>query len=280
MKDDVYYFKFDAKTWLSKASKIQVLTFAEKGLFVELCSLCLLNHGSVEDNDFLSRKLSLDKQTFSEMKQALISASVLLSEDGKLSVKFINEQLCEMAEKSQINAVNGRTGGLRTKRKKANAKRTLSESAANHEPLTINHEQEDKKDSSSLKKNAAAGSSQDYPQTADEIITKAVGRGYLMSIEEALRFLSNFNSTGWQIDGKPVREWWKLLDGWKARQAPAQRAAAIKESQRRKQGLPAVEDAKLEDWEFYTDSQGRKFRRPMGSTNPDDFEQVGKCAVL
>ncbi len=119
-----------------------------------------------------------------------------------------------------------------------------------------------------------------YPNDAELVIAKAAERGYLMSMEEALRFLSDMKSMNWQIDGKPVRTWWKLLDGQKVRQSPDQRAAAIKESQRRKKGLPPVEEAKLDQWERYTDAQGRKWKRPLGSTDQDDWEQDGKQAVI
>lgn len=106
----------------------------------------------------------------------------------------------------------------------------------------------------------AAGGKADYPKDIDALIQEAAKRAYLMSVEEAARFINDGQSSGWTIDGRPVKNWRKLLDYCKLKQTPAQRHMAVEESRRRKQGLPAVQTqeeklVKLKDGRLIPESQ-------------------------
>ncbi len=106
----------------------------------------------------------------------------------------------------------------------------------------------------------AAGGKADYPKDTDALIQEAAKRAYLMSVEEAARFINDGQSSGWTIDGRPVKNWRKLLDYCKLKQTPAQRHMAVEESRRRKQGLPAVQTqeeklVRLKDGRLIPESQ-------------------------
>ena len=60
-KSKAYYFKFDATEWLAATSKVHMLSYKEKGLFMELCSLLICENGSIRNDELLHRKLRITK---------------------------------------------------------------------------------------------------------------------------------------------------------------------------------------------------------------------------
>ncbi len=112
MKGKAYYFEFDATIWLSTMSKIQLCTHQEKGIFIDLCALCLLQNGFFEDDEFLAERLKLDKAELSRCLNRLLKLKLLVSSGSRMSVKFILEKLNSMKTYSEKMAENGKKGGV------------------------------------------------------------------------------------------------------------------------------------------------------------------------
>ncbi len=128
--------------------------------------------------------------------------------------------------------------------------------------------------------NPSMNTSKAFPDDIETVIKVAGDRAYCMSIEEAARFLDDMKSANWEIDGRPVTNWRKLLDYRKARQSPAQLRMAVVEHDRRKTGLTPAAAGVLPEYEFYTDKQNIKWQRPFGDESapwelaPDGMKQA------
>ena len=106
-----------------------------------------------------------------------------------------------------------------------------------------------------------------YPTDPEEVVIAAKEGGYIMSLKEAAKFFAVYAAIGWiDRNGFPIRSWRALLPVWQLNQTPEQLANARKEHERRKQGLPTI-DPEEKEWEYYTDAQGRKWRK-----RPDESE--------
>jgi len=110
-KDHAYYFKFIAPTWLASTSKVQLLNYEEKGIFIELCAMLLMENGRIKNDELLHRKLRIEKAKLSNCFNLLFELNLLVSDGKYLSVKFISEALFEMKTKSKILSQNGAKGG-------------------------------------------------------------------------------------------------------------------------------------------------------------------------
>jgi len=60
-EERAYYFRFVAPTWLASTSKIQLLNYEEKGIFIELCAMLLMENGRIRNDEMLHRKMRLEK---------------------------------------------------------------------------------------------------------------------------------------------------------------------------------------------------------------------------
>ena len=106
-----------------------------------------------------------------------------------------------------------------------------------------------------------------YPATPEEVILAAAERSYMMSIVEATNFLATYAAADWTFkDGRTIIKWEVLLDKWKSHQNADQRRDAAEEWQERRAGRDPY---KLTRYEYYTDGQGRKWRRPFGDESAD-----------
>jgi len=117
-KGKAYYFKFDATEWLAATSKVQTLNYEEKGFFIDLCAMLILQKGKIKNDEMLHRQLRISEGKLSNLISLLSKSKLLVSKDGFLSVKFISEAIGEMKKKSMILSENGRKGGRPKSKKK------------------------------------------------------------------------------------------------------------------------------------------------------------------
>lgn len=113
------YFKFTPTEWLT--GDIVYEPYEIQGLFINICALYWQRDGMLKVDEIEKRY----KQATAI--QSLIDRFILVK-DGYISISFLDEQFEERKHISYTNKLNGSKGG---KAKKANAKRTLSESVAN-----------------------------------------------------------------------------------------------------------------------------------------------------
>lgn len=105
------FFKFDALKWLSTSSKVQLLDHAEKGTFIDLLAMCWSENGFFKVDDFLFRKLRVDKGTLTKRLQTLLDLEIISIKNDILSVKFIDSQIQERKEFLEQAKENGKKGG-------------------------------------------------------------------------------------------------------------------------------------------------------------------------
>lgn len=215
--------------WKAETGKVHLLTAAEFGIFVRLCNRIWIKNGAVKNDELLARFLGTTMAELSSAITCYRSLDIICEKDGFLSVKFISEQIAELSDESEKKAVAGHKGA-----------QVRWQSMANKKRIDKIREEENREEKDINTATTAAGGKTDYPKDTDALIQEAAKRAYLMSVEEAARFINDGQSSGWTIDGRPVKNWRKLLDYCKLKQTPAQRHMAVEESRRRKQGLPAT----------------------------------------
>ena len=110
-KTNAYFFKFVAPEWLAASSKVQMLNYEEKGLFIELCAILICEKGRIKHDDLLHRKLRIGKPELSRSLEQFMKLELVVSDGEYLSVKFISEALGEMHEERKKRIENGRKGG-------------------------------------------------------------------------------------------------------------------------------------------------------------------------
>ncbi|MBN2640368.1 MAG: hypothetical protein JXR78_01805 [Victivallales bacterium] len=124
------FLKFRPSKWLSTASKAQLLTHEEKGLFIDLIAMMMTEEikvlsksektekselpkvGNCFFSDFtLPLKLKTEKSKFELLISKLICFGLVFVENGILRSKFIDSCLLEIKSRSEINRENGMRGG-------------------------------------------------------------------------------------------------------------------------------------------------------------------------
>lgn len=119
--DALYYFLFNANIWLSSTGKVQLLSYQEKGIFMELAATAMLNDGRVLVDELLPRRLKLSCDELSKVKQTFILLGICHMEgenDEYLCVDFISKEISKIKELSEIRSKNGRKGGKKVSRER------------------------------------------------------------------------------------------------------------------------------------------------------------------
>jgi len=130
---DLPFFKFNVTEWTQ--GDITLLSLAAQGLFINICCY-YWTRGCKVEYDKLQKRLSYPKSVYSE----LVREGVLKVEDNKVIIEFLDEQLRDRKQRSEINRKNGKKGGLKSSKKKADAKQEVSESVANADKEYLNNE--------------------------------------------------------------------------------------------------------------------------------------------
>lgn len=110
------FFKFDAGAWLT--GKVQLLTPAEKGIFIDLVARIWYENGYLRHTEILHRQLHCDKQTLADALQVYQELDIMTEEDGVLSVKFVLEQIAEREDIVETRRRAGAKGGKQTQANK------------------------------------------------------------------------------------------------------------------------------------------------------------------
>jgi uncharacterized protein YdaU (DUF1376 family) len=216
------YFTFDAMKWLSIDSRVQLLSYEEKGIFIELCARIFCENGVLINDELLHRKMRIEKQLLTNCLNLLSELKLLLFEGNKMSVKFIDEEIKNVYEKSKTYSENGRKGGRPKSKRKLPLK---GNEIKGNEIKDKNKEQLDGKTF-----NIPTGEIKAHPSTVLEVKEEANKIGYAMTDEEAENFMAHYAASNWldRFD-RPVRDWPKLLVRWKnnARNKPMGAGSAI-----------------------------------------------------
>lgn len=118
------WFKFTATNWLS--GSVQLLSDSEKGTYIDLIAMIWKEGGKLDNNKILSRKLRLDYATACDRINSYCELGILQCENGILSIKFIDEQIDlikDRSEKARENAEKRWSKKDRSMQPHANKKR-------------------------------------------------------------------------------------------------------------------------------------------------------------
>jgi hypothetical protein len=164
MAKGFHYFKFIATEWLT--GDICFEDYELQGIFINVCAIYWHRNGDVTINE-LQKRLKTDR---------LISLSdrfISVNESGKITIKFLDEQLLDAGHISKVNSENGAKGGrpkgASNKEKKPTAKRNKSESKAKKTQIELELEL---KIELELNKNKFLESLNDFTQTYDSKMLK------------------------------------------------------------------------------------------------------------
>jgi hypothetical protein len=103
MSKELPYFKFIATEWLTGDIVFEPLDV--QGLFINICAIYWQRDGDLTIAD-LSRRYANSSE-----RLAMLADRYIIVSDGKISIKFLDEQLFERAELSTKNSINGKKGG-------------------------------------------------------------------------------------------------------------------------------------------------------------------------
>jgi len=103
---DKPWFKFTAADWLS--GSIQLLSDAEKGTYIDLIAMIWKNGGVIQNDKILFRKLRIDYSTACDRINSYCELGILECDGIDLSIKFLDNQLEELNEKSKKNSDNAK----------------------------------------------------------------------------------------------------------------------------------------------------------------------------
>lgn len=132
------FFKFVATEWLTGDIVFEPLEV--QGLFINICALYWQRDGDLTLAD-CSKRYANASDSLTKLTDRFI-----LVNDGKILIKFLDEQLIEASHKSKTNAENGKLGGLAKKGK------STKRIAKNSERLPKRSKEEEEKEKELNKK--------------------------------------------------------------------------------------------------------------------------------
>ena len=136
MAKELPYFQFEPAEYLTK--DVSFCSLAAQGLFINICAY-YWQRGCVLTKEQVLRRLDYQKEL-----NELIEEGIIDIYEGKIQIKFLDEQWQKQTEKCRINKQNGSKGGRPKNQNKSelkpNANRNESESKGNRKEEIIKEE--------------------------------------------------------------------------------------------------------------------------------------------
>jgi uncharacterized phage protein (TIGR02220 family) len=129
------YFKFSVTKWLT--GSISTESIEVQGLFIAICSLYWMKKQNGEEltETEIKHRFKIDENnTIQANAWRTLSLRYVSLDVASISIAFLDEQLNYFEKKREINKKNGQKGGLVTKSKSKNKKRSLSDGSAMAKP--------------------------------------------------------------------------------------------------------------------------------------------------
>lgn len=103
MAKELPYFKFEPAEYLTK--DISFCSISAQGLFINICSYYWQRQCSL-NLEQISRRFNYPNEL-----EELINEGIIDVNDNYISIKFLDNQLTDVSEKSKVNSINGSKGG-------------------------------------------------------------------------------------------------------------------------------------------------------------------------
>ena len=103
MAKELPYFKFEPAEYLTK--DISFCSISSQGLFINICSYYWQRQCSLTLEQ-ISRRFNYPTELNELIKEGIIDVS-----DNTIKIKFLDNQLTDVSEKSKTNSINGSKGG-------------------------------------------------------------------------------------------------------------------------------------------------------------------------
>ncbi len=192
---DKPWFKFTANNWLS--GSVQLLTDSEKGTYIDLIAMIWKEGGKLENTKILHRKLRLDNATACDRINSYCELDILHCEDNILSIKFLDSQLNDMADKSQ--------------KAKDNANKRWSKDTPSMPPHANKKRREEKREEEKRKELKSKPKKQFIAPTIEEVKEYCIERKNSIDPEN---FISHYEASGWVRGKTKIKDWKACVRTW------------------------------------------------------------------
>lgn len=200
MAKELPYFKFEPAEYLTK--DISFCSLSAQGLFINICSYYW------QRNCELTKEQLLKRLNYENELKELIKEGVIDLVENKILIKFLDNQLNEVENKSKTNSANGSKGG----RPKKNPTETETKPKLNPtETETISEtkgirEDEIKEDEIKEDKIKSKRVNKFTPPTLLDVQTYFIDNGYTK--EAGTKAFNYYNVGDWfDSTGKKVKNW-------------------------------------------------------------------------
>ena len=191
MKDKPW-FKFTASNWLS--GSVQLLSDAEKGTYIDLVSMIWKEGGQLESNKILARKLRIDYATACDRINSYCELDIMVCENDILSIKFLDEQLNDIATTSKKNSENA------AKRWEKKPKKC--------DPMPIREEEREKREEIDKKEKKIK---RFVAPLVDDIRNYCIER---KNNVDCVKFFNFYESKGWMVGKNKMKDWKAAVRTW------------------------------------------------------------------
>ena len=202
----MHYYQFNIADYRKDT---QHLTPIEHYIYRELMDLYYLDESPIPNKtQWVIRRLRLGSENDLDVTNVLEEFFELDGEEWMH--KRINQEIDVYRSKAETARVNGSKGGRPKKPRKTHpvnlANPDVTQTKANHKPLTINQYKE--KD----KKKAAAFNR----PSVDEVNRYVLDKNYTIS---AQRFIDHYDSNGWKVGKNSMKDWKAAVRTWQQRES-------------------------------------------------------------
>jgi hypothetical protein len=202
------YFKFIADEWLS--GDITLEDFRLQGVFISVCAYYWKRQCDVD-----IAKLNLRyRGAIEEALDRLIDAELIdVDDDGKVIIKFLDEQYAELSKKHNTNKANGLKGA-----KKRWAGHSEANRGANSHAIALKKQKQIQKQN--IKEKITKKEKMTIPPSLEEVTEYVKEKG---SPVDPVMFVNFYGAKDWMIGKNKMKDWKKAVATWERGRSSGQK---------------------------------------------------------
>ena len=193
----LHYFPFYYLDWLSSSS-VQMMTYEEKGLFIDMLCRCYNDDGLPDDNSKLIRLFKCDEHVLTAVKHMFFSV------EGLLKNKKLEEVKADQEKLSYKKSLAGKASAKARATNKLH-KSTCVEHVLNCVATEVQQNSTNKTKQSKVN-NKKVNQKKFTPPDISEVKKFFAEKGY--TEESAIKAFNHYNLAEWHdTNGNPVKSW-------------------------------------------------------------------------